>query len=124
MDKIKALWYALFIVFIIVLANFLLNFFNRSEITKAKDDINIAKEKINNAIVKIDSAQSHIYSLIDSIDAVRHNIDRLNMNVNMLNADMQLKISKTSVKMRALLDSVKADQLKLHTLKKELKNLK
>ncbi|MCX6230501.1 MAG: hypothetical protein NTZ33_03055 [Bacteroidetes bacterium] len=124
MDKPKTIRYALFVVILIVLANFLMNLCNRSEINKAKDDINKAKEKIETAIVKIDSAQIRIYSLIDSINADRQRIDEMKTDFIMLNTGMQSKINRQSGKIKPLLDSVKAGQHKLHALKKELKTLK
>jgi DNA repair ATPase RecN len=124
MDINKTLRFSLFIIIIIVLANFLLNLFSRSEISKAKDDINKAQERIETAIVKIDSAQLRIYSLLDSLDADRQRIAEMNRDFNLLNSGMQSKINKQSANIKPLLDSVRAGHYKLHSLKKELKNLK
>jgi len=123
MDKTKLIWYTLLVVLVIIVLNFAVNLFNKSEISKAKDDIKLAKEKIENAINKIDSAQSKINGLINNIDSTKIKLDEMNNSVNNLNFSMENKINGVSGRIKVLLDSVKADQKNMQSLRDELQNL-
>jgi len=124
MDKLKLIWYTLVVVTIIIVLNFVLNLFNKSEINQAKDEIKMAKERIENAICKIDSAQLKINGLMQNINETRFKINEMNISVNNLNFVMENKINGISGRIKLLLDSVKSDQQNMNALKKELENLK
>lgn len=124
MDKSKLIWYTLLFATIIIVLNFAVNLFNKSEISKAKDDINAAKAKIDYAIYKIDSAQNKINGLISNIDTAKNRLNAINISVDNLNLNMETKINTITYKIKLLKDSIKADQKDLNLLKKELEELK
>jgi DNA repair ATPase RecN len=124
MGKFKYIWYILLVITVIILLNFVLNIFNKSEISKAKDDIRSARQKIENAMLNIDSAQMEINGLIQHIDTTKHKIKEMNKSLNLLNLTMGKKIDNVSFKIKRLMDSVKADQQNLNLLKKELEKIK
>ena len=124
MDKMKLLWYAVFVLLIVVLVLFMMQLFTNHEYNKAKNEIKAAQEKIQNSIQKIDSAQSKINGLMEYIYANKLKLDSLNTEVYKMNTSMLHHLTQVTGRIKVLIDSVKKEQRNFKTLKSELEKLK
>ena len=106
-----------------VMANLGLGLFQKSELSKAKDDILAAQKNIRSAICVLDSAQNRISGLMNNIDSTRVQLNSVNNSVAQLNGNMTSSILKVSDRIKNLDANLKAEEARVKALQTELQKL-
>lgn len=121
MEKFKL--YLLIAIAVGIMANIGLGLFQKSELSKTKDDILAAQKNINHAIFVLDSAQTRINGLMRSIDSTRMQLNIVNSSVAQLNGNMSNSILNVNKRIKTLNESLKIEEDRMKNLQTDLQKL-
>lgn len=121
MEKFKL--YLLIAIAVGIMANIGLGLFQKSELSKTKDDILAAQKNINHAIFVLDSAQTRINGLMRSIDSTRLQLNTVNNSVAELNGNMSNSILNVNKRIKTLNESLKIEEDRMKNLQTDLQKL-